>query len=162
VLWIREINQNNKKFWFPAFQKGFCTITSSVADPGCLSRILIFTHPGSKNSNKRDGVKKNLLTYLFCSLKFHKIVNYFIFEVLKKKKLGQYSKNYRTFYPQICPKLSKIWVRGQIGTGSATLITSMFFDLLWYRTYYVIPIYHVKTNFFVTLKSLTTVRSELV
>jgi hypothetical protein len=35
---------------------------SSVADPGCLSRILIFTHPGSrisdpgsKNSNKRGG-----------------------------------------------------------------------------------------------------------
>jgi hypothetical protein len=34
----------------------------SVADPGCLSRILIFTHPGSrisdpgsKNSNKREG-----------------------------------------------------------------------------------------------------------
>ncbi len=45
---------------------------TSVADPGCLSRILIFTHPGSrisdpgsripdpgfKNSNKRE-VKKN-------------------------------------------------------------------------------------------------------
>jgi hypothetical protein len=42
-------------------------IISSVADPGCLSRILIFTHPGSripdlgsripdpKNSNKREG-----------------------------------------------------------------------------------------------------------
>ncbi len=29
----------------------------SVADPGCLSRILIFTQPdpGSKNSNKREG-----------------------------------------------------------------------------------------------------------
>jgi hypothetical protein len=26
---------------------------SSVADPECLSWILIFTHPGSKNSNKR-------------------------------------------------------------------------------------------------------------
>jgi hypothetical protein len=44
----------------------------SVADPGSLSRILIFTHPGSrisdpgsKNSNKRDGWKKNLLSYLF-------------------------------------------------------------------------------------------------
>jgi hypothetical protein len=37
-------------------------ILGSVADPGCLSRILIFTHPGSripdpgsKNSNKREG-----------------------------------------------------------------------------------------------------------
>ncbi len=30
-------------------------LLSSVADPGCLSRILISTHPGSKNSNKREG-----------------------------------------------------------------------------------------------------------
>jgi hypothetical protein len=35
---------------------------NNVADPGCLSRILIFTHPGSriqglgsKNGNKREG-----------------------------------------------------------------------------------------------------------
>ncbi len=32
-------------------QRGY--VVSSVADPGCLSRILIFTHPGSKN--KREG-----------------------------------------------------------------------------------------------------------
>jgi hypothetical protein len=39
-----------------------CRPPGSVADPGCLSRILIFTHPGSripdlgsKNSNKREG-----------------------------------------------------------------------------------------------------------
>jgi hypothetical protein len=45
---------------------------SSVADPGCLSRILIFVHPGSripnpgsKNSNKREVWKKYLLSYLF-------------------------------------------------------------------------------------------------
>jgi hypothetical protein len=37
---------------------------TSVADPGFLSRILIFVHagwisdPGSKNSNKREGFKK--------------------------------------------------------------------------------------------------------
>jgi hypothetical protein len=44
------------------------------------SRILIFTHPGSrisdpgsKNSNKREGMKKNLLSCLFCSHKFHKM-----------------------------------------------------------------------------------------
>jgi hypothetical protein len=41
--------------FYPSIVKG------SVADPGCLSRILIFTHPGSrisdpgsKNSNKRE------------------------------------------------------------------------------------------------------------
>jgi hypothetical protein len=30
-------------------------VAVSDADPGCLSRILIITHPGSKNSNKREG-----------------------------------------------------------------------------------------------------------
>jgi hypothetical protein len=30
-------------------------------------------------------VKKNLLSYLFCSDKFHRIENYFIFEMLKEK-----------------------------------------------------------------------------
>jgi hypothetical protein len=32
-----------------------CLASHSVADLGCLSRILIFTHPGAKNSNKREG-----------------------------------------------------------------------------------------------------------
>jgi hypothetical protein len=41
-----------------------------VADPGCLSRILIFIYPGSNNSNKREGGKKFLS---------------FIFELVKKK-----------------------------------------------------------------------------
>ena len=39
-----------------------------VAYLGCLSRILIFTHPGSlikKQQQKRGGVKKNLFSYLF-------------------------------------------------------------------------------------------------
>jgi hypothetical protein len=65
----------------------FSLVPSSVADPGCLSRILIFTHYGSriqKQQQKRE-VKKNLLSNLFCCYKFHKIVNNFIFEMLKKK-----------------------------------------------------------------------------
>jgi hypothetical protein len=68
-----------------------CRLSCSVADPGCLSRILIFTHPGSwisdtrsKNSNKREGRKKFFYTFL-SSHKFHKIENYFSFEMLKKK-----------------------------------------------------------------------------
>jgi hypothetical protein len=41
--------------------------TSSVADPGCLSRILIFPHPRSRiqTQQQKRGVKKNLLSYLF-------------------------------------------------------------------------------------------------
>jgi hypothetical protein len=49
------------------------------------SRILIFTHPGSriqKQQHKR-GVKKVCCHTFLCSHKFHKIVNYFSFEVLK-------------------------------------------------------------------------------
>jgi hypothetical protein len=46
--------------------KKYCTVTS-VADPGCLSRILIFTHPGSRiqKQQQKRGVKKNLLSLTF-------------------------------------------------------------------------------------------------
>ncbi len=54
------------------------------------SRILFFTHPGfqipvpgSKKQLKR-GMKKNCCHTIFCSHKFHKIANYFMFEMLKK------------------------------------------------------------------------------
>jgi hypothetical protein len=56
------------------------------------SRILIFSHPGSrildprsKNSNKREGWKKIDVKTFFDIDKFHKIVNYFIFGSLEKK-----------------------------------------------------------------------------
>jgi hypothetical protein len=49
------------------------------------SRILTFIHPGSRiqlQQQKRRG--KNLLSYLFCSHKYPKIENNFIFEQVKK------------------------------------------------------------------------------
>ncbi len=46
-----------------------------LRDPGCLSWILIFVHPGSKNSNKREGWKKICCPTFFSSHKNHKIVN---------------------------------------------------------------------------------------
>jgi hypothetical protein len=66
------------------WRKSFALALGSVADPGCLSRILIFTHPGSRIQKQQQGVKKNFFSYL-CSHKFQKIENYFSFEVLKKK-----------------------------------------------------------------------------
>ncbi len=48
-----------------------------IPDPG--SRI-----PDPKTSTK-GRVEKKCLSNIFCSHKFHKIVNYFIFEMLKKK-----------------------------------------------------------------------------
>ncbi len=88
-------------------QGGTVRPRGSVADPGCLSRILFFVHPGSKNSNKRKGWKKFVLPF-FCSRKYHKIKNYFIFEQGKKKLFYQFTKNYIT--QNIVIKLSNIWV----------------------------------------------------
>jgi hypothetical protein len=79
---------------FECFQVGLAA--SSIADPGCLSRILIFIpdpdfYParimdlGSQKRNKRVVKKKNCCHTFFCSHKFHKSVNYFIFLMLKKK-----------------------------------------------------------------------------
>jgi hypothetical protein len=96
------------------------------------SRVLIFTHPGfrisdpgSKNSNKRS---------------------------TKEKNLGQFSKNYRTFYQKIVKKLFKIWSwdpgsgknlfripdpgvkkAPDPGSGSATLLIR--FGGVYYQTY---------------------------
>jgi hypothetical protein len=56
-------------------------IDTSVADLACLSRILIFVHTGSRiqkqQQQKKREVKKNLLSYLFCSHKNNKIENKF-------------------------------------------------------------------------------------
>jgi hypothetical protein len=86
-------------------------IPASVADPGCLTRILIFTHPGSRISDPRSQIQKQqqkrdlkkfvVIRYLFCSHKFHKTENDLIFEMLEKK-FGPFSKNYRTFYSKNC------------------------------------------------------------
>jgi hypothetical protein len=65
----------------------------SVADPGCLSRI---PDPRSRipdlpdlgsqiqNQQQKRGMKQNLLSYILCfySHKFHKNVNYFIYEMI--------------------------------------------------------------------------------
>jgi hypothetical protein len=62
-------------------------VSTSVADPGCLSRI---PDPGSripdpKTATKERGERKLVVIPFFCSQKFHKIVKYFSFEMLKKK-----------------------------------------------------------------------------
>jgi hypothetical protein len=74
-----------------------------IADPDVYpgSRILIFTHPGSriqKQQQKRGMKKISCLLTFFCSYKFHIIENYFILEMLKKKIWANFQRNYRTFY----------------------------------------------------------------
>ncbi len=89
----------------------------SVADTGCLSRILIFTHPGSrisdpgsKNRNKREGWKKISWKTFFCSHKFLKIENYFIFGMRMKKIWANFQRILELFIQNIVTKLSKTWV----------------------------------------------------
>ncbi len=77
-------------------------VAGSVVGPGCLSRILIFTHPGCRSripdpntaTKERDEKKFVIILFFVVTIKFHKIESYFIFEIPKKKKLGQFSKNY--------------------------------------------------------------------
>jgi hypothetical protein len=59
-------------------------------------------------------VKKNFCQTFFGSHKFHKIVNYFIFEMLKKKIWVNFQRIIELFAQQIVTKLSKIrvWVPG--------------------------------------------------
>ncbi len=79
-----------------------------IPEPG--SRILTFTHPGSKNSKKRGGWKKICCHNFIFSHKFHKNANYFSFEVLKKKIWANFQRIIELFTQKIVSKLSKIWV----------------------------------------------------
>jgi hypothetical protein len=83
------------------------------------SRILTFTHPGSRIPNpgsriqkqeQKRRVKKICCYTFFCSHKFHKIVNYFIFEMLKKKIWANFQRIIELFTQKPVTKLSKIWV----------------------------------------------------
>jgi hypothetical protein len=90
-------------------------VEHSVADPGCLSRILIFTHPGSripdpKTATKERGGKKISCDTFFCSHKFHKIENYLIFEMLEKRIWANFQRIIELFTQKIVSVLSKIWV----------------------------------------------------
>jgi hypothetical protein len=108
------------------------------------SRILIFTHPGSRISDlgsriqkqqQKRGVKKFDVIPFNVATNFNKIVQYFSFEVLKKKIWANFQRIMDLFTQKIVPKLSKVWVwdprsgirkkpipdsgsRGQKGTGS--------------------------------------------
>jgi hypothetical protein len=89
-------------------------LISSVADPGCLSRILIFTHPGSRISDPKTATKewgeKNSCHTFFWIHKFHKVENYFTFERLKKRIWVSFHRIIELFTQKIVTKLSKVWV----------------------------------------------------
>jgi len=86
---------------------------SSVVDPGCLSRILIFTHPGSripdlasripdpKTGRKERGEKQLVVIPFFVAINFTKLKIIYFWNA-EEKMLGQFSKNYRTIYLKNC------------------------------------------------------------
>jgi hypothetical protein len=98
------------KYWFTGNQTEATIEKPSVADPGCLSRNLIFVHPGSrisvpgsKNSSKREGGKVCCPTF-FCSHKYHKTETYFIFdifELVSKKNQANLQRIIEIFSQQI-------------------------------------------------------------
>ncbi len=96
---------------YTSFSRVLDPLVNSVADPRFLSRILIFTHPVSRiqKQEQKRGVKKISCHTFFCSHKFHKIVNYFIFEMLKKKMWANFQRIIELFTKKIVAKLSKIW-----------------------------------------------------
>jgi hypothetical protein len=58
------------------------SVVDSVADPGCLSRILIFTHPGSRISDPKTATKergeKNLIITFNVAINFTKLKIIFV------------------------------------------------------------------------------------
>ncbi len=116
--------------------KCFYILCSADQDVYPGSRILIFYQ---KQQQKR-GVKKICYRTFYCSNKFHKIENYFSFEVLKKKIWPNFQRVIELFTQKIVTKLSKNGFgirdprtgknlfrildprsRGQKGTGSRIL-----------------------------------------
>jgi hypothetical protein len=81
------------------------TDVNSVADTGCLSRIpdpdFSSRIPDPKTAMKDIGKKQFVVIPFIWSHKFHKI-ELFNFLIFEEKNLGQFSKNYRTFYPKNC------------------------------------------------------------
>jgi hypothetical protein len=78
-----------------------------IPDPDFYpSRI---SDPGSKNSNKRDRWKKLDVKPFYAATKFNKILNYFSFEVLKKKIWANFQRIIELFTKKIVKKLFKIW-----------------------------------------------------
>ncbi len=89
-----------------------CGYGMFIPDPG--SWFLPIPDPESKNSNKREGWKKNLCHTFLCSHKFHKIENYFSFEVLKKKIWANFQRIKELFTQKI---VTKLWKNMGLGSG---------------------------------------------
>ncbi len=107
-------------------ESGINELGGSVADPGCLSRILNFVIPDSgsripdpKTAAKERGKKNFFALPLFVATKITKLKITFTSELVKKKIWPTLQRIilYRTFYPKNPEKTYP-------GSGSATLLGS--------------------------------------
>jgi len=93
-----------------------------VADPGCLSRIpdpdfdpYLILDLGSRIPDQKTAMRdiceeKKILSYLFFRVINFTKLNYFIFEMLKKKIWANFQRIIELFTEKIVSKLSEIWV----------------------------------------------------
>jgi hypothetical protein len=75
-IWKAQILADPEHWFLVQFLHG--PVLCSVADPGCLSRILIFTHPGSripdpKTATKERGEKKFDVIPFYVATNFTKL-----------------------------------------------------------------------------------------
>jgi hypothetical protein len=80
---------------------------SRILDLG--SRILDLGSRIQKQQQKREVTKKLDVKLFYVATKFNKIVNYFSFEVLKKKIWANFQRIIEVFTKIIVKKLFKIW-----------------------------------------------------
>ncbi len=73
------------------FTGSYSLMIDQSSDHCCGSGMFI-PDPRSKNSNKREGWKKFSCQTFFCSHKFHKIENYFIFKMMKNKMRANFQR----------------------------------------------------------------------
>jgi hypothetical protein len=98
-------------------QKPQRRVFSSVADPGCLSRIpdpdfypSRISDPGSKNSNKRQGWKNFFVKPYFVATNFTKLNSILFFICWRKKIWPNFPGIIEVFTQKIVTKPSIIWV----------------------------------------------------
>jgi hypothetical protein len=121
------------------------------------SRILIFTHPGSrildprsripdpKTATKGRSEKFFLAIYFFCH-KFHKIQNYFIFELLKIKIWAKLQRIIELLPKKLSLSSQKYELgirepgsRGQKGTGSQIRICNTGSVIIIFKERFNVP-----------------------
>ncbi len=103
VLTCRFVSGTGGKFFLP-------TDESAVSNLQCCGSGVFIPDPvflsvpdlGSENSNKRERWKKISCTAFFCSQKYNENWKLFYFWTGEENNLGQFTKNYRTFYPKNC------------------------------------------------------------